>query len=186
MKPYFTTKKLCFVALFTAINVVLSSFGIPVPGGHLYFNDIIICFASLLFDPLSAFIVGGVGAFWGDFFFYPTPMFVSLAVHGLQAVLISIISHCNGSKVSKKWLSVIALVVGVIIMVGGYSLGRAYIYGTPEYAITKLPCQILQAVVGAVVGFVLYFKTPLNKYIVGIDKKDSEKENKNEEQVEQK
>ena len=46
-------------------------------------------------------------------------------------------------------------------MVVGYTLGRAFIYSTPAYAIMKLPFQILQAVVGAVVGLLLCFKTRL-------------------------
>ena len=70
-------------ALFTAMNVAMSSFGIPVPGGHFYLNDVVICIAAILLDPLSAFVVGGIGAFLGDLFFYPTPMFVSLVTHGL-------------------------------------------------------------------------------------------------------
>ena len=37
-----TTRWLCVSALFMALNVVMSSFGVPVPGGHLYLNDIII------------------------------------------------------------------------------------------------------------------------------------------------
>ena len=57
----FSARKICIVALFTAMNVAFSSFSIPVPGGHLYLNDVAICFASLFLDPLSAFIVGGVG-----------------------------------------------------------------------------------------------------------------------------
>lgn len=83
MQATFTKKRttlwLCVTALFMALNVVMSSFGVPVPGGHLYMNDIIICTAAILLDPLAAFMVGGVGAFLGDLFFYPTPMFVSLA-----------------------------------------------------------------------------------------------------------
>lgn len=54
-----------------AMNVALCSFGVPVPGGHLYLNDIVICLAVILFDPVEAFTVGGVGAFLGDLFFYP-------------------------------------------------------------------------------------------------------------------
>ena len=42
-------------------------------------------------------------------------------------------------------------------MVVGYSLGRAFLYSTPEYAILKLPFQILQAALGAVCGVVLCF-----------------------------
>ena len=84
---------LCTTAMFMALNVVMSSFGVPVPGGHLYMNDIIICTAAIILDPFAAFMVGGVGAFLGDLFFYPLPMFVSLATHGLQAVVISVFSH---------------------------------------------------------------------------------------------
>ena len=43
-------------------------------------------------------------------------------------------------------------------MVVGYSLGRAFIYSTPEYALLKLPFQIAQAVVGAVAGWLLCWK----------------------------
>lgn len=88
-----TTLWICSTAMFTALNVIMSSFGIPVPGGHLYLNDIVICTAAILLDPLAAFMVGGVGAFLGDLLFYPLPMFVSLATHGLQAVVISLFSH---------------------------------------------------------------------------------------------
>ena len=84
---------LCITAMFMALNVVMSSFGVPVPGGHLYMNDIIICTAAIILDPFAAFMVGGVGAFLGDLFFYPLPMFVSLVTHGLQAVVISVFSH---------------------------------------------------------------------------------------------
>lgn len=60
-------KWLTVTAMLMALNIAMSSFGIPVPGGHLYLNDAIICTAAILLDPLGAFIVGGVGAFLGDF-----------------------------------------------------------------------------------------------------------------------
>lgn len=158
----FTTKKICFTAILMAMNIALSSFGMPVPGGHLYLNDVVICLAAIALDPFSAFMVGGVGAFIGDMLFYPTPMFVSLVTHGLQAIIISLISHrmLKGHPVAA---SVIGAAVGAVIMVVGYSLGRAFIYSTPEYAIIKLPYQILQAVVGAVFGTVIYWKCGINK-----------------------
>lgn len=157
-----TTRWLCVTAMFMALNVAMSSFGVPVPGGHLYMNDIIICTAAILLDPLAAFMVGGVGAFLGDLFFYPTPMFVSLVTHGLQAVVISLFAH----RVLKKHpvlASGIGVAIGAVIMVLGYSLGRAFIYSTPEYALLKLPYQILQAAVGAVVGMLLCWKCGIRR-----------------------
>ena len=102
-------------------------------------------------------MVGGVGAFLGDLFFYPLPMFVSLVTHGLQAVVISVFSHYV-MKDHPVLASGIGVAVGAVIMVVGYSLGRAFIYSTPEYALLKLPYQILQAAVGAVVGMLLCWK----------------------------
>ena len=145
-------------ALFMGINVILSlsTFSIPVPGGHLYFCDAVIDTAAILLDPFAAFVVGGIGSFLGDFFFYPAPMFVSLVTHGLQAVIVSVISH---KLLTKKPVvsSSIAVTVGAVIMVVGYTLGRAYVYSTPEYAILKLPFEILQAGFGAVVSIILLY-----------------------------
>ena len=145
-----------------AMNVALSSFGVPVPGGHLYLNDIVICLAAILFDPVAAFMVGGVGAFLGDLFFYPTPMFVSLVTHGLQAVVISVFFHYVLKK-HPKFASGIGVTLGAVIMVVGYSLGRAFIYASPAAAVVKLPFQILQAAVGAVVGMILCWPCGLHK-----------------------
>lgn len=154
--------RICIAAMFMALNVAMSSFGVPVPGGHLYMNDVVICTASILLNPFAAFAVGGIGAFLGDLFFYPTPMFVSLVTHGLQAVVISVFSH----YVLKKHpvaASGIGVTLGAVIMVVGYSLGRAFIYSTPEYALLKLPYQILQAAVGAVAGMILCHKCGIRR-----------------------
>ena len=152
----------CTTAMFMALNVAMSSFGVPVPGGHLYMNDIVICLAAILLDPLAAFLVGGVGAFLGDMFFYPLPMFVSLVTYGLQAVVISVFSHYVMKK-HPVLSSGIGVTIGAVIMVVGYSLGRAFIYSTPEYAIMKMPYQILQAAVGAVLGMILCWKCGVYK-----------------------
>ena len=116
-----------------------------------------------MLDPLGAFIVGGVGAFLGDFFFYPAPMFVSLASHGLEAIVISLCAH-NLVKDKKALGAGIGVMLGAIIMVIGYTLGRAFVYSTPEYAIIKLPFEILQAGIGAVMGMVLCFSRNLAQH----------------------
>ena len=152
---------LTITAVFMAMNITLSSFGRPVPGGHLYLNDIVICTAAILLVPLGAFTVGGIGAFLGDMFFYPAPMFVSLVTHGLQATVISLCAH--GFPQKRSGGAVFGVFLGAVIMVVGYSLGRAFLYSTPEYAILKLPFQILQATAGAVCGIIICFPCRLAK-----------------------
>ena len=148
--PRYKARWLTVCGFLMAMNTVLSSFSIPVPGGHFYLNDGIIVAAALSLDPLGAFLVGGVGAFLGDFFFYPLPMFVSLATHGLEAVVISLFARRYGKK--NLPLTFFGVFLGARIVVIGYSLGRAYVYSTPEYSLIKLPFEILQAGIGAILG----------------------------------
>ncbi len=155
--------RMAATAMFMAMNIVLSSFSIPVPGGHLYLCDIGICTAGILLDPFSAFIAGGMGSFLGDFFFYPAPMFVSLAAHGLQAVTISLCTRHVFPK-RKVFGSCLGVSAGAVIMVTGYTLGRAFIYSTPEYAVIKLPFEILQAAIGAVTSLLLCFRFRLSDF----------------------
>ena len=110
-------------------------------------------FMAMVMDPLSAFIACGVGAFLGDLLFYPAPMFVSLITHGLQALVISLL--CRKLRMKQPLACAIAVLAGAIVMVVGYTLGRAFVYSTPEYAIMKLPFQCLQAGVGAVTSWIL-------------------------------
>lgn len=130
------------------------------PSGHLYLNDAVICTAAILLDPLGAFFVGGVGAFLGDFFFYPAPMFVSLVTHGLQAVVVSLCVH-KLTKEHRGCGALVGVILGIIINVAGYSMGRALVYATPEAAMLKFPFQVFQAAFGAAVSMLLCFKAGL-------------------------
>jgi len=154
--------RLTITAVFMAMNIVMSSFGIPVPGGHLYLCDVVICLASILLNPFEAFVAGGVGSFLGDMLFYPLPMFVSLVTHGLQAVVISLVSH-HILKSRPVTASGIGVTIGAIIMVFGYTLGKIYIYSTFEYAMIKLPYEIAQAALGAILGMVLCWKCGIRR-----------------------
>ena len=166
------TLRLTMTGMFMAMTVILSLsiFSIPVPGGHLYFCDTVINVAAILLDPVSAFVldplyallVGGVGAFIGDMLFYPPPMFVSLVTHGLQAVVVSLISH-RILKRRQALASGIGVIVGAIIMVIGYTLGRAYVYSTLEYSLIKLPFEIVQAGFGAVFSMVICYPLRLRE-----------------------
>ena len=156
------TINITMTALFMALNIAMSSFGIPVPGGHLYLCDVIICLASILLNPLYAFVAGGIGSFIGDLIFYPQAMFVSLVVHGLQAIVISVISHYTLKK-HPKLASGIGVTVGGIIMVIGYTLGKIYVYSTLQYAIIKLPYEIAQAALGAGLGMLLCWTFGIGK-----------------------
>ncbi len=73
MKNNTATKKLTVAALFMALNIALSSFGVPVPGGHFYLCDAAICTAAILLDPFYAFVWGASVPFWVIFSFIRRP-----------------------------------------------------------------------------------------------------------------
>ena len=152
-------RKLTVTAVLMAMNIIMSTsvLSVPVPGGHMYLNDVIIVTAAVLLEPFYAFLVGGVGAFIGDMLFYPTPMFVSLAVHGLQAVLISLFVH-RWMKDRPVPASIVGAIVGWVVTFTGYTLGRAFISSTPAYAVAKFPFQVLQTAVGSALALLLCWK----------------------------
>lgn len=151
---YIPAIRITVTAFLMAVTISLSSFGIPVPGGHLYLCDASICLAAILLNPFEAFVVGGIGSFLGDLLFYPLPMFVSLATHGIQAIVISWIAH-HCWKNRPVLSSGVAVSIGAVIMVVGYTLGKIYVYSTFEYAMLKLPYEIAQGALGAAIGMFL-------------------------------
>ena len=170
---YTNTIRITTTAVFMALTIAMASFGIPVPGGHLYLCDVVICLAAILLNPFEAFVVGGIGSFLGDLIFYPLPMFVSLVTHGLQAVVISLISH-NTLKSHPKIASGIGVTVGAIIMVVGYTLGKIFVYSTFEYAMIKLPYEIAQGALGAVLGMLLCWRFGIRKVFLHIVERKTE------------
>ena len=163
-KSHSSVKKLTISAVLLAMNIIMSSsvLSVPVPGGHMYLNDLIIVTAAVLLDPLYAMAVGGLGAFLGDAIFYPTPMFVSLVTHGLQALVISLFVH-RVFRGKPETGSIIGSILGLVITVTGYTLGRAFIYSTPAYAVAKFPFQILQTLVGSALALLLCWRFGLVK-----------------------
>ena len=57
--------------------------------------------------------------------------------------------------------ALVGVILGVVINVVGYSIGRAFVYATPEAAMLKFPFQVFQAAFGAVVSMLLCFKAGL-------------------------
>ena len=59
-----SAKRLTISAFFMALVIILSSslLSIPVPGGHFYFNGIVIFLVGLIFPPTEAVIIAGGGS----------------------------------------------------------------------------------------------------------------------------
>ncbi|MFA9493652.1 ECF transporter S component [Streptococcus sp. E17BB] len=167
-----TAKRLTLASLFMGLTILLSAsfLSIPVPGGHFYFNGIIIFLTALLFKPKEAVIIAGFGSFLGDFFFYPEPMFVTLITHSLRVLAIALFVKGRGLPAPKQ-LVIPALLAGAIIDNIGYFLGRAFVYRTMAYAIIKIPFDLVATIMAISIVYYVYYHTSflrLFKQFLGI------------------
>lgn len=157
-KNQYSVRWICACGLFMAAMIVLASFGVPVPGGgKLYLVDVAITTAALILNPIGALVVCGVGSFLGDVMFYPAAMFVTLVVHGVQGYVISWIARRPVFENHPFQGALIGVIIGAVVMVAGYTLGKIFVYSTWEYAVISLPFEILQASIGAAVGLFLTY-----------------------------
>lgn len=177
-KVYFTTKWIAYTAMLTAL-VIATSFITPVPMppfGNLYWCDGVIFIASYLMDPLSSFIIGGVGTFLYDVIHgNASMMFVSLIIHGVQAALTSAIFHyVFGQKLFSEKLSqklepvwaFIASLFGAVVVIVGYFISRYYINGYAlETCLYKSVANIIQEIVGIAVAMIICYATTFKRQL---------------------
>lgn len=145
--------KVALIAIMTAITIVFTLF-VRIPTGKGYFNlcDVAIYFCAFSFNPLVAFVSAGVGTALADVISgFPQWALVSFAVHGAEALTVALILKLG----SKPQIKILASFCGVAIVTLGYfGLGGLLLTGFPT-AVLEIPVNLLQSVIGAVLGFVV-------------------------------
>jgi uncharacterized membrane protein len=120
----------------------------PATRGYLNFGDIMIFISALTFGPTVGGFAGGVGSALSDAlsgFGYFAPF--TFAIKGLEGLAAGVISNR-----SKTWRDVIAVIAAGSVMVGGYFLAEFFPLQLGWAALTEVPGNITQIVVGAAVG----------------------------------
>ena len=129
---------------------------IPIPATQGFFNigDAMVMVAALTFGPIVGFFAGGVGSSLADLIggWYVWIPF-TLVIKGLEGFLAgSIMVLDDEDKGVKK--KIVAWIVAGSEMVVGYFLVQYYMYGLVA-ALTEMPFNILQMVVGGIIGIPL-------------------------------
>ncbi|MFP3896812.1 MAG: ECF transporter S component [Anaerolineales bacterium] len=144
-----TAIMIAVVAVFTMVARV------PIPATQGYFNlsDVAIYFSAFSFGPLVGFVAGGVGAALADLLGgYPQWAILTFLAHGLEGLVAGALAR------GKDFLGlVVAWAVGTMVMVGLYLLGEGLVLTGWGPALTELPVNLLQNVVGGVVGIPLFY-----------------------------
>ncbi|WEV39231.1 ECF transporter S component [Lactobacillus sp. ESL0680] len=157
-KSKLTLGQLVFLALLTALNVVLSRILIiPIPAthGNINFCDTGIFLAAITLGPVAGLLVGGLSGFLLDLLSgYAQFMLFSLVIHGLEGLLVGLLVK-KAVQDGRKWLRyILALAVGIIVMVGGYYLANWLLYSTAA-GVLGLLTDTIQGIAGAIVAVIL-------------------------------
>jgi uncharacterized membrane protein len=149
-------RTLAITAVMTALVMGLTLVHITVTPavGYVHLGDIVIYFTAFAFGPWAGLIAGGLGTGLADIasgyaLFAP----LSLVVHGLQGLLAGLI--VNGRPTVFRL--VLGVVLGGLVLVGGYFAGEALIpvLGGPAVALSEVPFNLMQAAFGTL-GAVVY------------------------------
>ena len=158
-KNYFTTKRIAFLATFVAlITVATMVVQIPSPGGQGYINvgDSLIFACAVFFDPLFAFIAGGLGSALADVFAgwvsYAPFTFVIKGCEGLVTCLA--ISVLKKVKLKTVLSYAVAMFLGGLCMAVGYFFADLVLFGI-GMGVANLPFNFVQAGANIVLGFAL-------------------------------
>ncbi|HGC9069548.1 TPA: ECF transporter S component [Streptococcus agalactiae] len=140
------TSQLVQLAIVTAISIVLGMFiSIPTPTGFLTLLDAGIFFAAFYFGKKEGAVVGALAGFLIDLLKgYPNWMFFSLLIHGAQGYLAGLPGRRR----------LLGLISATLVMVLGYAIASGLMYGWGA-VLPDLPGNIMQNMVGMVVGFAL-------------------------------
>ncbi len=139
------TQDVVLLAILTALSLVLAFIHVPTPTGFVTLLDVGIFFTAFYLGKKEGAIVGGLSGLLIDFLLgYPQWAFFSLVFHGVQG-------YFAGWKGKKQ---LIGLVLATVSMVGGYFVASSLMYNVAD-AVTGLVANILQNVVGLVLGYLL-------------------------------
>lgn len=170
MKNFNVTKWITTTALMMAL-VIASGFipRVPTPVGNIYWCDSVIIISAFLLDPLASFLAGGVSMLIYDLLAGSAYMAVpSMFIHGLQAVVISVIMQYVFPKKDTILKAILAALAGMVIVVVGYFTYRMSMAGwemanAVTILSTKTPGNLMQEGIGIVVSVVVVYVLGLKK-----------------------
>lgn len=137
---------------------------VPIPATAGYFNlgDTFVMLAGLLFGPLVGAIAGAVGPAASDAIGFPQYVPATAIIKGCEGLIVGMIAG-PPSRSDKRAIG--ALVVAIVIIVGGYFIFEAFIYpavgakfpffNVTDYnaAIVEVVPNILQGVISAIIAY---------------------------------
>ena len=141
------TSAFCGVmAALVFVTTMIIRIPVPATGGYIIVGDLMIFVSSLLFGPIIGGFAGGVGSALSDLIGFPSFVFYTLVIKGVEGLVAG-----KFGKSGKTWVSILGVIIAGIAMVAGYFVVEFYLFGLGA-AVTELPGNIFQASFGAIVA----------------------------------
>ncbi len=137
----------------TTVFTMLVRIPIPATQGYVNFSDVAVYFAAITFGPWMGLIAGGIGTALADLLggyaqFAP----LTLLAHGLQGLVAGLLGrHLGRLGLILGWAA------GTLAMVGIYLLGEGLVLTGWGPALAEAPFNLVQNIIGGVVGVALYY-----------------------------
>lgn len=172
----YSTKWITYTAILTAL-VVATSIIPPLPLGpyNIYWCDGMIMTGAYLMDPISSFIIGGLGSALYDFGLGKVQTALpSLIIHGLQGAAVSVFLHIVFGKFKTETLwATLSGIIGGLIVICGYLLYywaiAPLVTGNAKfgwsYAAVRVPRNIIQEIIGIILSVLLCYATTFKKQL---------------------
>ena len=137
------------MAALVAVATFIIQIYVPATGGYINFGDIMIFVSALTFGPIVGGIAGGVGSSLSDvlsgYAFTYAPF--TLVIKGIEGAIAGAISNHK-----QLWRDILAVTVAGVEMVSGYFLAEFFPLHIGWAALTEVPGNITQIVVGGAIG----------------------------------
>ena len=157
---------------------------IPVPAteGYIHLGDCMVFMAVLLLGWKWGAIAAGVGSALADIIggfamFAPITLVVKILMALAVGGFIEQAMKRNYGKKGIRAMMVIGMVIGGVVMMGGYYLAECLLYGNWVVPLAEIPMNIVQFVVGAALATLLsnmLYKTPAgNRFAYNLNGADS-------------
>lgn len=160
MKDY-NTRDITTLAVMIGLVTVASYFGIRWPfsaGGYTHLGTLVALVIAIKYGKVPGAIAGGIGMFLFDLFSdYTAWMWGTLVVRLAMGFIVGYIAYDNKTETQGTNLirNIISIVAGMIVMLVGYYFFEALFLTTYEKALTSIPGNVLQFVIGLLALYIV-------------------------------
>lgn len=151
------TRRLTLAALGAALVCVATSIiKFPIPLGYAHLGNCMILLFAVYCDPWIGAFAGGVGSALSDLLGYPEWTLPTLIIKSLMGLAIALIAKKKGQSAKVRSLrTLLAVIVGIVIMVVGYFIGGSILYGSIITGAAQIPGLTIEGIVGIVLFYVI-------------------------------